>query len=223
MYKTAKEKYREKTKSLMMSGALTTFVAGITEPVEFSFMFIAPQLYVLHALLTGLAGCLLYILDVKLGMSINFCAIDFVLNYKLGHNVWMIIPVGIAFFFIYYFSFKFIILKKDLKTPGREDDDLEFTEEISDEEKNIKLTHSNYAYMAKKILQNIGGKENVETAECCVTRLRLEIKDGSLVNEANIKKTGAKGIVRLSDTSIQIIIGTDVRKVMKEFNYLIGQ
>ena len=77
--------------------------------------------------------------------------------------------------------------------------------------------------MAKKILQNIGGKENVETAECCVTRLRLEIKDGSLVNEANIKKTGAKGIVRLSDTSIQIIIGTDVRKVMKEFNYLIGQ
>ncbi|MFR3912272.1 MAG: PTS transporter subunit EIIC [Clostridium paraputrificum] len=223
MYKTAKEKYREKTKSLMMSGALTTFVAGITEPIEFSFMFIAPQLYVLHAVLTGAAGAILYLLDVKLGMSINFCVIDFVLNYKLGHNVWMIIPVGIAFFFIYYFSFKFIILKKDLKTPGREDDDLEFTEEISDEEKNIKLTHSNYAYMAKKILQNIGGKENVETAECCVTRLRLEIKDGSLVNEANIKKTGAKGIVRLSDTSIQIIIGTDVRKVMKEFNYLIGQ
>lgn len=223
MYKTAKEKNREKTKSLMMSGALTTFVAGITEPIEFSFMFIAPQLYVLHAVLTGTAGAILYLLDVKLGMSINFCIIDFILNFNLGHKAWIIVPVGIVFFFLYYFSFKFIILKKDLKTPGREDDDIGFTEEVSEEEQNIKLNHNNYAYMAKKILQNIGGKDNIESAECCVTRLRLELKDGSLVNEENVKKTGAKGIIRLSDTSIQIIIGTEVRKVMKEFNYLLEQ
>lgn len=216
IYKTAKEKKREETKSLMSSGALTSFVAGITEPIEFSFMFIAPKLYVFHAFMTGLAGSVLYLLDVHLGMSINFCVIDFILNFNMGTNAWIIVPVGLIFFFVYYFGFKFLILHYDLKTPGREDDE-EFGEEVSDDEKNLKLTHSNYQYMAKKILQNIGGKENVESVECCVTRLRLELYDPSLVNDENIKKTGAKGIVRFGETSVQIIIGTDVRKVLAEF------
>lgn len=222
-YKTAKEKRKEKTKSLMMSGALTTFVAGITEPVEFSFMFIAPRLYALHAVLTGAAGAILYLLDVKLGMSINFCIIDFILNFNMGHNSWIIIPVGLAFFLIYYISFKWVIEKYDLKTPGREDEEEEFTDKISDEEKNFTLGHTNYQYMAKKILQNLGGKENIESAENCATRLRVEVIDASLVNDANIKKTGAKGLVKLSDTSLQIIIGTEVDKVMKEFQTYLNE
>ncbi len=207
----------------MTSGALTTFVAGITEPVEFSFMFVAPRLYAFHAVLTGAAGAILYLLDVHLGMSINFCVIDFVLNFNMGTNAWIIIPVGIVFFFIYYFGFKFMIEKGDLKTPGREDE-LEFQEdEVSADEMNIKLEHTNYQYMAKKILQNVGGKENVEEVENCVTRLRLELKDGSLVNEENIKKTGAKGVIRFSDTSVQIIIGTEVNKVAKEFKAMLDE
>lgn len=222
-FKTAKARNKEKTKSLMMSGALTTFVAGITEPIEFSFMFIAPKLYALHALFTGLAGATLYLLDVKLGMSINFCVIDFVLNFNMGHNTWMIIPVGLIFFFLYYLSFRFLIEKEDLKTPGREDEEEEFTEKITEEEKNFKFNHTNFQYMAKKLLENVGGKENVESAENCATRIRLELKDGNLVNDENIKKTGAKGVVKLSNTSIQIIIGTDVDKVMKEFNIFLDE
>lgn len=221
IYKTANEQNKAKTKSLMSSGALTTFVAGITEPIEFSFMFVAPRLYAFHAFLTGLAGAVLYLLDVHLGMSINFCIIDFVLNFNLGTNAWMIVPVGVTFFFIYYVGFKFMIIKGDLKTPGREEE-LEFDDNrISEEEMSIKLEHSNYQYMAKKILQNIGGKDNVEDVENCVTRLRLELVDGTLVNESNIKKTGAKGVVKLSDTSFQIIIGTEVGKVAKEFKEML--
>ena len=220
--KTAKPSKKAETKSLMSSGALTTFVAGITEPVEFSFMFVAPKLYVLHAFLTGVAGAILYLCDVHFGMSINFCVIDFILNFNLSTNGWVIIPVGIVFFFIYYFGFKFLIEKFDMKTPGREDD-FTIEDEISEEEMNIKLESTNYAYMAKKLLQNIGGKDNVEEVESCVTRLRLELKDGSLINETNIKKTGAKGIVKLSDTSIQIIIGTEVNKVAKEFKEMLDE
>lgn len=222
IYKTAKENKKEQTKSLMQAGALTSFVSGITEPVEFSFMFVAPRLYAFHAVLTGTAGAILFLLDVHFGMSINFCVIDYVLNYGLATNGWMIIPVGIAFFFIYYFGFKLMIVKGDLKTPGREDDFV-IDEEITKEEMNIKLESSNYRYMAKKLLQNVGGKDNVEEVENCVTRLRLELKDGSLVNETNIKKTGAKGIVKLSDTSIQIIIGTEVNKVATEFKDMLEE
>lgn len=220
MYKTAKENKKAQTKSLMQAGALTSFVAGITEPVEFSFMFVAPRLYAFHAVLTGAAGAVLYLLNVHFGMSVNFCIIDYVLNFGLSTNGLMIIPVGIVFFFIYYFGFKVMIEKFDLKTPGREDD-FTIESEITEEEMNIKLESSNYRYMAKKLLQNVGGKENVEEVESCVTRLRLELKDGSLINETNIKKTGAKGIVKLSETSIQIIIGTEVNKVAKEFKEML--
>jgi PTS system N-acetylglucosamine-specific IIC component len=223
IYKTAKDKNRGKTKSLMTSGALTTFVAGITEPVEFSFMFVAPRLYAFHALLTGLAGSVLYLLDVHLGMSINFCVIDFILNFSMGTNTWIIIPVGIIFFGLYYFGFTFMIEKFDLKTPGREEE-LEYSEEeVTQQELNIELGHSNYHYMAKKILQHVGGKANVEEVENCVTRLRLEVFDSSLINEDNIKKTGAKGVIKLSDTSIQIIIGTAVDKVAKEFKAMLEE
>ncbi|WP_455809765.1 glucose PTS transporter subunit EIIB, partial [Clostridium butyricum] len=132
------------------------------------------------------------------------------------NNVIYVIPVGVLFFCLYYFTFKLFIIKKDIKTPGRIDS---ANDEI--DEKSIKLSHSNYEYMAKKILQNIGGSENVITASNCVTRLRLEINDISLVNEENIKKTGAKGVVKINDNNIQIIIGTEVVNVMKEFNELL--
>ena len=217
MYKTAYPENKEEVKGLANSGALTSILAGVTEPIEFSFMFISPLLYFIHSVFTGLAGAILYLFNSRLGFAFGFNIIDLVLNWKMGNNVIYIIPVGIAFFFLYYFTFKTIILKKDLKTPGR-------TEELSEDvdETSLKLTHSNYTYMAKKILQNLGGAENIANAENCVTRMRLEIKDIDLINEDNIKKTGAKGIVKVNKNNIQIIIGTDVVHVMKEFNELLN-
>lgn len=216
MYKTAYKENKEEVKGLANSGILTSLFAGITEPIEFSFMFASPLLYFIHSVFTGLAGAILYIFHSRIGFTFGFNIIDLVLNWKMGNNVIYVIPVGILFFCLYYFTFKLFIIKKDIKTPGRIDS---ANEEI--DEKSIKLSHSNYEYMAKKILQNIGGSENVITASNCVTRLRLEINDISLVNEENIKKTGAKGVVKINDNNIQIIIGTEVVNVMKEFNELL--
>lgn len=220
IYQTAKAKKKEETKSLMLSGATTTFITGITEPIEFSFLFVAPKLYVVHAFYTGLAGAILTLLNVHMGTASSFGLIDYIFTLGLATRGLFIIPIGIIFFILYYITFKFLIIKNDLKTPGREDD-LEITNEISEEELNIKLESSNYDYMAKKILQNIGGKENIINIEHCITRLRLELKDISKIDEQKIKQTGARGIMKLDDNNIQIIIGTSVNKVFKEFkNYL---
>lgn len=218
MYKTARPENKEEVKGLANSGALTSIVAGVTEPIEFSFMFTSPLLYFIHSVFTGLAGVILYLFNSRLGFAFGFNIIDLTLNWNMGNNVIYIIPVGIAFFFLYYFTFKTIILKKDIKTPGRSEN---ITEGI--DEKELKLSHSNYSYMAKKLLQNVGGVENIVNAENCVTRMRLEIKDISLINEDNIKKTGAKGVVKVNKNNIQIIVGTEVVHVMKEFNALLSE
>ena len=218
MYKTARPENKEEVKGLANSGALTSIVAGVTEPIEFSFMFTSPLLYFIHSVFTGLAGAILYLFNSRLGFAFGFNIIDLILNWNMGNNVICIIPVGIAFFFLYYFTFKTIILKKDIKTPGRSEN---ITEGI--DEKELKLSHSNYSYMAKKLLQNVGGVENIVNAENCVTRMRLEIKDISLINEDNIKKTGAKGVVKVNKNNIQIIVGTEVVHVMKEFNALLSE
>lgn len=218
MYKTVRPENKEEVKGLANSGALTSIVAGVTEPIEFSFMFTSPLLYFIHSVFTGLAGAILYLFNSRLGFAFGFNIIDLTLNWNMGNNVIYIIPVGIAFFFLYYFTFKTIILKKDIKTPGRSEN---ITEGI--DEKELKLSHSNYSYMAKKLLQNVGGVENIVNAENCVTRMRLEIKDISLINEDNIKKTGAKGVVKVNKNNIQIIVGTEVVHVMKEFNALLSE
>lgn len=218
MYKTARPENKEEVKGLANSGALTSVFAGVTEPIEFSFMFISPLLYFIHSVFTGLAGAILYLFDSRLGFAFGFNIIDLTLNWNMGNNVIYIIPVGIVFFFLYYFTFKTLIIKKDIKTPGRSEN---ITENI--DENSLKLSHSNYAYMAKKLLQNVGGSENIINAENCVTRMRLEIKDISLINEDNIKKTGAKGVVKVNKNNIQIIVGTEVVHVMKEFNAILSE
>lgn len=219
MYSTAKKEKKSEIKGAMLTNALTSFVAGITEPVEFSFMFIGPKLYVIHALLTGCAGGVLYALGVKEGLTFGFSFIDYVVLFNKASNPLMILVVGIITAILYFVIFKYVIIKDNIKTPGREDD-VEFSTIVREDEKNLKLNHSNFQFMAKKILENLGGKENIVEMENCITRLRVELKDGSLLNEDNIKKTGAKGIVKLSDTSIQVVIGTDVKKIMEEIEFL---
>ncbi|MFR7591011.1 MAG: PTS transporter subunit EIIC [Longibaculum sp.] len=222
MYNTAKKEKKPEIKGAMVTNALTSFVTGITEPVEFSFMFVGPKLYLIHALLTGLAGGCLYMLNVKEGLTFGFSFIDFVVLFHKASQPLMIIVVGIPIALIYYFSFKYIIVKDNIMTPGR-GDDIIYNEIIGEEEKTIQLAHTNYHYMAKKILDNLGGKENIVDMENCITRLRVEVKDKQYVQEDNILKTGAKGIVHLGENSIQIVIGTDVKYIMDEMNAIMEE
>lgn len=219
MYQCAKKRHDE-VKGLMMSAAITSFVTGITEPLEFSFMFVAPQLYVVHALLTGLAGAVCYLLGIRLGFSSGGNIIDMMLNWGLGGNVILLIPVGLVFFALYYLLFRFLIIKYDLKTLGREEEFIDSVE-ITEEEKNATLSNKNYAYMAKKIVENLGGAGNIENMGKCMARLRVETKDASLMNLDKIRQMGVKGVVTLSDTSIQIIIGSEVHNIMSEIEQIL--
>jgi PTS system N-acetylglucosamine-specific IIC component len=220
MYKAAKKEKKEETKSLMVSGAATTFVAGITEPVEFMFEFVSPKLYLLHCLYSGLGGAIFYFMNVRLGISYNVDIIDYVLNFNLGSNAIWILPVGVVFFFLYYFSFKWVIEHDNVKTPGRTDDDTT-TAEITEDEKSFALNATNIPYLAKKLIENLGGKDNVVSVENCITRLRIEVKDGTVINEEKIRQTGVKGLVKLTDTNIQIVVGKDVQAVKDAMNDLL--
>ena len=217
IYKKAKVN-KQKIKAFMFSSAITSFISGITEPIEFSFMFVAPQLYILHAFFTGFSGVILYLMNVHLGMSVNFCVIDYIMNFNMGQNAWIIIPVGIFFFFLYDCSFQLAIEHFDLKTPGREDN-----AENQNIEKELEaiLNGSQYQNTAENILKYVGGKANVIDVEACTTRLRIELKNTKLVNEEKLKQCGSKGIMRFGEHEIQIIIGANVNKIAREFKELL--
>ncbi len=217
MYQTAKDKKKKLAASLLGAAALCAFFTGVTEPLEFSFMFLAPALYVVHALLTGISLAVCAMLPVRAGFQFSAGFVDWFLSFKapFAENVWMLIPIGLVFFAIYYFLFKFLIIKFDLKTPGREDD--------QDEELNITLANDDYTGMAKAILEGCGGAANITSVDNCITRLRLEVKDRLLVDEKKIKAAGAAGVIRPGKTSVQVVIGPKVQFVADEFKKLTGQ
>ncbi|UFT99864.1 PTS transporter subunit EIIC [Radiobacillus kanasensis] len=216
----AAKKRKQETKSLMMSGAGTSFLTGITEPIEFTFLFTSPFLYFIHAVYTGLAGAVLYLLHIRHGFSWGAGVIDFILNMNLSDHGYLIILVGLAFAVLYYFTFYYVIIKRDIPLIGREKD-IEFGAEASEQEKDLTLSHSNHEYMAKKILQYIGGKENVITNDNCMTRLRLELNDTDLIDEDKIKQTGAHGVIKIDKHHVQIVIGSQATTVKKEIDTLI--
>ncbi|WP_163527668.1 PTS transporter subunit EIIC [Halobacillus ihumii] len=218
----AARKRKQETKSLMSSGAATSVVTGITEPIEFTFLFTSPLLYFLHSIYTGLAGAVLYLLHIRHGFSWGAGAIDYFLNLNLSDGGLWIIPIGLVFSALYYFTFYTIIVKKDIPLIGREHD-LEFDEVASSKEEDLELSHSNHEYMAKKILQSIGGKENVITNDHCMTRLRLELKDTDVVDEKRIKQTGAHGVVKIDKQNIQIVIGSEATTVKSELDKYLGE
>jgi PTS system, glucose subfamily, IIA component len=221
MVLTAKKERQKETLGMMLSVALTAFLTGITEPIEFSFMFLAYPLYVVHALLTGISGLITNLLGIKLGFSFSAGAIDFALNFTHGTRAWELIPIGIIFFFIYFGIFYWAIKKFDIKTPGREDDDaVAFAGAgfISDQgfdeaEKPQNGSKDKYQIMADKFYKAIGGNDNLEVIDYCTTRLRLTVKDTEPVNEKEIKRAGARGVVKLNKKNLQIIVGTDVEFV----------
>jgi PTS system N-acetylglucosamine-specific IIC component len=215
MYHTAKTKRKKIAAGLLLSAALCSFFTGVTEPLEFSFMFLAPQLYVVHALLTGISCFVCAILPVRAGFNFSAGFVDWFLSFKapFAENVWMLIPIGLVFFVLYYVIFRFIITKFDLKTPGREDD--------QETEMHIELANDDYTGMARIILEGVGGPENVASVDNCITRLRLEVKDRLKVDEKKIKSSGAAGVIRPGKTSVQVVIGPKVQFVADEFKKLV--
>lgn len=213
---TAKPEKRKLVASIFIGSAIASFLTGITEPLEFSFMFVAPLLYLVHAILTGLSLALMYVLDVKMGFGFSAGLIDSLLYLKLTTNAWMLIPIGLAFFVLYYVLFRFIIVKFKLKTPGRED---ETEDEI--EEKSIGGASAGVSSQAAKILENIGGPSNIRNIDACITRLRLIVNDDKAVKDAALKQLGASGVMRLGQGAVQIVFGPkseqikdDIKKLM---------
>ena len=215
MYHTAKPEKKKAAGALLAAAALSSFFTGVTEPLEFAFMFLAPAAYILHAVLTGVSCTIVAALPTRAGFNFSAGLVDYVLSFKAPHalNVAMLLAIGVVFAVIYYFAFRFIITKFNLKTPGREDDDVEA-------EKAAVLGNSDYAAVAAVILEGLGGKENVTSIDNCITRLRLEVKDQTKVDEKKIKSAGVAGVMRPGKTSVQVIVGTKVQFVADEFKKL---
>ncbi|RHR11405.1 PTS glucose transporter subunit IIBC [Pseudoflavonifractor sp. AF19-9AC] len=216
MYHTAKPAKKKIAGGILLSAALCAFFTGVTEPLEFSFMFLAPGLYFAHAVLTGISVAVVAALPIRAGFQFSAGFVDWFLSFKapFAMNPILLIPIGLAFFVIYYVVFRIMIVKLNLKTPGREDDD-------NAAEMNIQLGSDNYAAMAMAILEGVGGAENVTSVDNCITRLRLEVKDRLLVDEKKLKASGAAGVVRPGKTSVQVIIGPKVQFVADEFKKLV--
>ena len=215
MVHTAKSNKKKVAIGLVTSAAIAAFVCGVTEPFEFAFMFLAPGLYVVYALLYAIFTVITVLVGFRAGFSFSAGLTDLVFSAPLpaAQNTWMIIPLGIAAFIVFYVVFRFAIVKFDLKTPGREDDD-------QDEEKKVVLANDNFTEVASIILEGIGGKENVTSIDNCITRLRLEIKDYTKVDEKKIKSAGVAGVIRPGKNSVQVIVGTKVQFVADEFKKL---
>ncbi|CAE6891371.1 N-acetylglucosamine-specific PTS transporter subunit IIBC [Vibrio sp. B1FLJ16] len=200
MYHTAKSKNKEKVASIMIAAAFASFFTGVTEPLEFAFMFLAPGLYVLHAALTGLSVYLAASMHWIAGFGFSAGLVDLVLSTRnpLAVNWFMLIVQGLGFFAVYYFVFRTVIVKFGLKTPGREDD-----EETSSQVAGS----SNSSELARQYLKALGGHDNLSSIDACITRLRLSVKDMSVINEKTLKDLGAMGVVKLGTNNLQVILG----------------
>ena len=214
MIQCAKSNKRKIAIGILASAALCAFVCGVTEPFEFAFMFMAPALYLVYAILYGIFTFVTVLLGFRAGFSFSAGATDLLFSSVLpaAAKTWLIIPLGIAAFAVFYLVFRFMITTFDLKTPGREDDD-------EADDTSATLANNDYTQVATIILEGLGGKENVKSIDNCITRLRLEINDYTKVDEKKIKSAGIAGVIRPSQ-SVQVIVGTQVQFVADEFKKL---
>ena len=196
MYRTAEPARRKAVGGLLLSMALTSFLTGVTEPIEFSFMFLAPLLYVIHALLTGIAMALMDAIGVHLGFGFSAGLFDYVLNYSLSTRPWLLIPVGLAYFGLYYGLFRFFIVRFNLKTLGRE------TDEAAPRAEPAGGSAPAYAW-----INALGSASNLHSVEACATRLRLVVADSGRIDERELKALGAHGVLRLADGALQVVVG----------------
>ena len=216
MIATAKNK--KAAAGLLVSTAICAFVCGVTEPFEFSFMFVAFPLYVVYAVLYGIFTVITYYTGFRAGFSFSAGATDLVFSASLpaAEKTWMIIPLGIGAAVVFFVVFYALIKAFNFKTPGREDDD-----ENTDAEKKVVLANNNYTQVAAGVLAAVGGKGNVKNVEYCATRLRFEIKDYTAVDEKAVKAAGAAGVIRPSKNACQVIIGTKVQFVYDELKKML--
>ena len=211
MYVAAKKHRKAAVGGFLVSIALTAFLTGITEPIEFSFMFLSPLLYVVHAVLTGISMMVAYWLDMRHGFGFSAGAIDYIINFGIAQHPLLLLLQGLVFGAIYFVIFYFLIKKLDLKTPGREDED----EDLVEENEQTGLPKSgkgtkDYDGKAYHYLNALGGPDNIQTLDYCATRLRLQIKDMERVDEKALKRQGANGIMKISKKNLQVIVGTTV-------------
>lgn len=199
----------------MLAGGFASFLTGVTEPIEFAFMFVAPFLYVVHAVLTGISMAIAAMFNWTAGFGFSAGLIDFILSSRLpmANEPYMLLLQGLVFFVIYYIIFRFLIAKFNIKTPGREDDDVLEAEEVESTEN---ADDNKFAAMAAKIYEGLGGEENVTSIDNCVTRLRLDVKDSSAIDQSKIKATGVPGVVVTGKNNVQVVVGTQVQFVADE-------
>ncbi|UJF18668.1 N-acetylglucosamine-specific PTS transporter subunit IIBC [Vibrio sp. SS-MA-C1-2] len=200
IYHTAKPENKEKVASIMIAAGFASFFTGVTEPLEFAFMFVAPPLYVIHALLTGISVYIAASMHWIAGFGFSAGLVDLVLSTRnpLAVNWYMLILQGIVFFGLYYTIFRAVIIKFNLKSPGREEAEAVVVESVASTDRTE---------LAKQYLKALGGHDNLEVIDACITRLRLTLKDRSIVNEAAIKNLGAAGVIKLGDNNLQVILG----------------
>ncbi|WP_227243505.1 N-acetylglucosamine-specific PTS transporter subunit IIBC [Paraburkholderia caribensis] len=225
MFHEAPKERRAMVGGLLFSMALTSFLTGVTEPIEFSFMFLAPVLYAIHAVLTGLSLAICSALGIKLGFTFSAGAIDYVLNYGLSTKGWEAIPIGIAYSVIYYGLFRFFIRKFNMATPGREQE----TPEVANE------SYASAGYVApvegaaaasgtraQRYIAALGGAANLSVVDACTTRLRLSVVDSEKVSENELKSIGARGVLKRGGGNVQVIIGPEADIIADEIRTTIA-
>ena len=236
MYTTAKRERRKIAGGLLLSASLTAMLTGITEPIEFTFLFVAPALYLFHSLFAGLSYMFTHVFNVGVGMTFSGGIIDLLLFGVLQGNEktnWTaIIPIGIAYFILYFLLFRFMIRKFDYLTPGREEDGETklYTRADYNEKKKSEVTGEPQMSAAdvglestsSLIVRGLGGRENIKNVDCCATRLRVTVNDSALVNDALLKKSGAAGVIRRGN-GVQVVYGPQVSVIKSELDdYLRG-
>lgn len=215
MFSVAKPERKKYAKSVFIAAALASFLTGVTEPIEFAFMFIAPQLFLVHALLTGISVFIAAQLGWYAGFGFSAGLVDMVLSMKnpMAEKWYMLLLLGLVYAVGYFLVFRFGVIKLNLKTPGRED--------VVEGENTELAADTNYTAMARKILEGLGGKENVTDSTYCTTRLRLTVIDDNLVNEDVIRQAQISGIVRPGKGNVQVVVGPQVQFVHDEFEKLL--
>ena len=235
MYNTAKPAKRKIVGGLLFSAALTSFLTGITEPIEFTFLFVAPVLYIVHCCLAGIGFVLMHIFKITIGTTFSCGLIDYILYGVLPGNAktnWiLLIPVCLGYFVLYYYLFRWVILRWNLKTPGREDDDTQETKlytkadyqakQAAQKENAAKQADGlEYDEQMENIITGLGGLDNMENPECCATRLRLNVQDSSKIDKALLKKSGAVGVI-VNGNAVQVVYGPVVSTIKPKLqNYM---
>jgi len=222
MLHEAPKERRAMVGGLLFSMALTSFLTGVTEPIEFSFMFLAPVLYAIHAVLTGLSLAICSALGIHLGFTFSAGAIDYVLNYGLSTKGWLAIPIGIAYAVVYYGLFRFFIRKFNMATPGREPATADAQVESFASGGFVAPAAGVAVPRAQRYIAALGGAANLTLVDACTTRLRLQVADSDKVSEAELKTIGARGVLKRGANAVQVIIGPEADIIADEIRAAIG-